>query len=113
MLEFLEQEGVRPALVEEVRAFRAQHPAPAGMEDRIPQPKYHYYGSEIWEEALAALLCGKNLLLAGGKATGKNVLAENLAAAFGRPAWNVSRIRNTFKALRRILHRLTFKGLKD
>ena len=39
---------------------------------------------------LAALLCGKNLLLAGGKATGKNVLAENLAAAFGRPAWNVS-----------------------
>ena len=90
MLEFLEQEGVRPALVEEVRAFREQHPAPAGTGDRIPQPKYHYYGTEIWEEALAALLCGKNLLLAGGKATGKNVLAENLAAAFGRPAWNVS-----------------------
>ena len=90
MLEFLEQEGVRPALVEEVRAFRATYPAPAQMQARIPQPRYHYYGSEIWEEALAALLCGKNLLLAGGKATGKNVLAENLAAAFGRPAWNVS-----------------------
>ena len=40
---------------------------------------------EIWEQAIAALLCGKNLLLTGGKATGKNVLAENLAAAFGRP----------------------------
>ena len=40
--------------------------------------------------ALAALLCGENLLLAGGKATGKNVLAENLAAAFGRPAWDIS-----------------------
>ena len=42
------------------------------------------------EQALAALLCGENLLLAGGKATGKNVLAENLAAAFGRPAWDIS-----------------------
>ena len=27
---------------------------------------------------------------AGGKATGKNVLAENLSAAFGRPAWDIS-----------------------
>ena len=33
---------------------------------------------------------GENLLLAGSKATGKNVLAENLAMAFGRPAWDVS-----------------------
>ena len=56
----------------------------------MPRPRYHYYGRAIWEQAIAALLCGKNLLLAGGKATGKNVLAENLAAAFGRPAWNVS-----------------------
>ena len=36
------------------------------------------------------LLCGQHLLLAGPKATGKNVLAENLAAAFGRPSWDVS-----------------------
>ena len=42
------------------------------------------------EAAIAALLCGENLLLAGSKATGKNVLAENLAQAFGRPAWDVS-----------------------
>ena len=35
-------------------------------------------------------LAGRNLLLAGPKATGKNVLAENLAAAFLRPVWNVS-----------------------
>ena len=44
----------------------------------------------MWEAAAAALLCGENLLLAGSKATGKNVLAENLAMAFGRPAWDVS-----------------------
>ena len=38
----------------------------------------------------AALLCGQHLLLAGPKATGKNVLAEDLAAVFGRPMWDVS-----------------------
>ena len=57
---------------------------------RVPEPRFRYYGREVWEQAIAALLCGKNLLLAGGKATGKNVLAENLALAFGRPVWNVS-----------------------
>jgi len=36
------------------------------------------------------VLCGENLLLAGPKATGKNVLAENLAALFGRPVWDIS-----------------------
>ena len=51
---------------------------------------FYYYGKKVWEEALAALLCGKNLLIAGEKATVKNVLAENLAAVFGRPAWDIS-----------------------
>jgi MoxR-like ATPase len=58
--------------------------------DRIPEPQYYYYGKETWEMALAVLLAGRNLLLAGPKATGKNVLCENLAAAFGQPVWNVS-----------------------
>ena len=91
MLDFLEQEEqISPALLREVRAFRAAQPLPDPLQARVPRPRYHYYGRAIWEQAIAALLCGKNLLLAGGKATGKNVLAENLAAAFGRPAWNVS-----------------------
>ncbi|MEG2234522.1 MAG: AAA family ATPase, partial [Oscillospiraceae bacterium] len=38
----------------------------------------------------AAILQGANLLLCGPKATGKNVLAENLAYIFGRPVYNVS-----------------------
>ena len=40
--------------------------------------------------AIAALLKGENLLLAGPKATGKNILAENLAYIFHRPTYNVS-----------------------
>ena len=40
--------------------------------------------------AASAILEGENLLLTGGKATGKNVLAENLAYVFGRPSYNIS-----------------------
>ena len=40
--------------------------------------------------AVAALLEGSNLLLSGAKATGKNILAENLAWIFGRPVYNIS-----------------------
>ena len=89
-MEFLEQEHISPALLDGVRAYRAQYPAEPALQGRIPQPRYHYYGKEVWEAAIAALLCGENLLLAGSKATGKNVLAETLAPAFGRPAWDVS-----------------------
>lgn len=88
MLSFLKEEGMSPELLEEVERFRENHPPE--LPERVPVPRFRYYGREVWEQAVAALLCGKNLLLAGGKATGKNVLAENLAAAFGRPAWNVS-----------------------
>ena len=49
-----------------------------------------YYGVNVWEDALCALLCGKNILLVGEKATGKNVLCENLAYVFQRPSWDIS-----------------------
>ena len=91
ILEFLHQEGVKPELLEGVGAYRREHPAAAGgHSERIPAAEYLYYGKEVWEQALAVLLSGKNLLLAGPKATGKNVLADDLAALFGRPEWNVS-----------------------
>ncbi len=90
LLTFLEHEGVNPELLSGVRAFREAYTAAAEDADRIPSPEYCYYGRETWELALAAVLAGKNLLLAGPKATGKNVLAENLAALFARPMWTVS-----------------------
>ena len=88
MLSFLKEEGVDPRLLEDLERFWERYPPQ--LPERIPAPQFHYYGREVWDQAVAALLRGKNLLLAGDKATGKNVLAENLAAAFGRPAWNVS-----------------------
>lgn len=90
LIEFLEHEGISADLVEEVQHYADSHAVKEELKSRIPVPHFHYYGNKIWEEALAALLCGKNLMLAGEKATGKNVLAENLAAVFGRPAWDIS-----------------------
>ncbi|MBQ3194743.1 MAG: MoxR family ATPase [Oscillospiraceae bacterium] len=95
MLNFLKNEGVSPSIIAEVERFRASYSADSGLSYRIPVPRYLYYGKDIWEEAITALLCGENLLLVGPKATGKNVLAENLAAVFHRPSWDVSFYINT------------------
>ena len=90
ILDFLREEGVSGDLIQGVEEFRGRYPVSEEYRDRIPEPQYYYYGKETWEMALAVLLAGRNLLLAGPKATGKNVLCENLAAAFGQPVWNVS-----------------------
>ena len=95
MFDFLEREGVSPGILDQVRAFRAEYPVDGAVQERIPSPAYMYYGKEIWKQALTALLAGENLLLVGPKATGKNVLAENLAAVFGRPEWDISFYLNT------------------
>lgn len=94
MLDFLRREGINDNIIKRIEQFRAEHPY-TGDSSRIPVPKYHYYGKDIWEKALTALLAGENLLLVGPKATGKNVLAENLAAVFGRPEWDISFYLNT------------------
>ncbi len=87
---FLREEGVSEHLLEEAAVFRKAHGTDPGTKGRIPDPAYVYYGKKVWEKAIAAILCGENLLLAGPKATGKNVLAENLACLFGRPLYSVS-----------------------
>ena len=95
MLEFLEKEQIDQGIIDGIREYREKYPAAPDMAGRVPRPRYHYYGKEVWEAAAAALLCGENLLLVGPKATGKNVLAENLACVFGRPSWDVSFYINT------------------
>lgn len=39
---------------------------------------------------IAAILEEENILLSGPKATGKNLLSDNLSEIFGRPQWNTS-----------------------
>lgn len=96
MLELLRREGVSEDIIGAIEDFRKRHSVSEEASERMKHsPRFEYYGRDIWEQAAAALLCGENLLLVGAKATGKNVLAENLAAAFGRPSWDVSFYINT------------------
>lgn len=90
MKDLLEQLELREELKEEIREIRASFSVEDTLKDRIPMPDTIYYGKEIWEQAVCALLCGKNLLLVGHKATGKNIFAENLAGVFQRPKWDIS-----------------------
>lgn len=95
MLDFLRSQGIDESIINEVIAFRNQYPVKDCHKVRIPVPKYKYYGTDLWQKALTALLAGENILLVGPKATGKNVLAENLAAVFCRPQWDISFYLNT------------------
>ena len=74
LFRFLEEEGVSPDLLAGVKEFRAAHDPDLTNEEsirrRIPAPTTRFYGTELWNQAIAALLCGQNLLLAGPKATG-------------------------------------------
>ena len=95
MLNFLKNEGIDSEILYKIESFRATYPVSADQLSRIPRPSFYYYGKEVWTKALSALLAGENLLLVGPKATGKNVLAENLSAVFQRPQWDVSFYLNT------------------
>ena len=95
MLNFLRSEGIDEEILGKIESFRRAYPLEENNASRVPVPRFRYYGKEIWEKALIALLSGENVLLVGAKATGKNVLAENLAAVFNRPEWDISFYLNT------------------
>lgn len=89
-LKFLEEQNVSSRLIKKILEFREMYPVPDEAAGRITKPAIPFYGKEILEMAIAGLLQGQNLLLAGPKATGKNILAENLAYIFNRPSYNIS-----------------------
>ena len=89
-LRFLEEQNVSPELIKRVEEFRQAYPVKEEAAGRIMKPSIPFYGKEILEMAIAAILQGQNLLLTGPKATGKNILAENLSYIFNRPSYNVS-----------------------
>ena len=90
VLQNLEMQKVNQALIHDVERFRENYPVERETEYRVIEPSMPFFGKEILEMSIAALLQQQNLLLTGAKATGKNVLAENLAWIFGRPSYNIS-----------------------
>lgn len=89
-MEALRAQGVDSDLLEMIREFREIYPVESSLQSRVSRPMIPYYGKEIFEMAAYALLQGQHILLTGAKATGKNILAENLAWVFGRPSYNIS-----------------------
>ena len=87
---YLQKLNINEKLKKEINSYRESYPVSHELLYRIPKPDNLYYGDEIWNQAVTALLCGENILLVGHKATGKNIFAENLAAAFGSPKWDIS-----------------------
>ena len=87
---YLWEQGVNEKLIQDLERFAASYPVAEEVKNRVSRPDIPFYGKEILEMSVAALLQGENLLLTGAKATGKNVLAENLAWMFGRPVYNIS-----------------------
>ncbi|MCD7736273.1 MAG: MoxR family ATPase [Lachnospiraceae bacterium] len=90
IVQSLRAQGVDSSLLDAIAEFRSRYPAGENQRERITPPMLPYYGRETFEMAACALLQGENILLTGTKATGKNVLAENLAWVFGRPSYNIS-----------------------
>lgn len=88
MINYLKEQNIDENLINLVEKYRQENKVL--NDDRIENPEFRYYGKEVLEQALSAILSGKNILLTGAKATGKNVLASNLSYIFGRPSWNIS-----------------------
>ena len=87
---YLEFQGVASGLIDDLSAFRRDNNVDDDVRERIAAPKTLYQGGKAWTAAITALLSGRHILLEGEKATGKNVLADNLSFAFGRPMWDIS-----------------------
>ena len=96
--EYLQQQKINPGLIADVKDFREKYGADAQMENRMVVPDMLFYGKDILEMSIAAMLQGDNLQLSGAKATGKNVLCETLAWVFGRPSYDISFHVNTDSA---------------
>ena len=81
---------MRDELKIRLEEFKKLYSVDAPAQGRVAQPPVAFIGEEILDLAVSALLQGENVLLCGGKATGKNILADNLAWLFARPSYNVS-----------------------
>lgn len=90
MKKFLTEQGVDENLLKDVDKFVKFYEIDKNVKYRVPTPKYKYYGRETWNKSIAAILTGNHILLSGPKATGKNVLAENLSYLFNRPIYTIS-----------------------
>ena len=78
VFDIIEHLQIRPELKESILEFRKQYPVEPQFQSRIPVPSNIYYGTDIWEKAVTALLCGKIFCLSVIKPPGKIFLRKIL-----------------------------------
>ena len=81
-LDFLREQKVDERLIQDVELFRKSYTVETEEEKRVAEPDMLFYGKEVLEMAIAALLEGENLLLTGAKATGKKCPGRNSCLDF-------------------------------
>ena len=54
-----------------INTFKSMYPTEEEVLSRVTEPSMPFYGTNILEKAVTALLEGENLLICGDKATGK------------------------------------------
>lgn len=94
----LREQGIEEKLIKDVEYFRDFYKLTDSLAGRVPTTEGIFYGRDIWSMCITAILEGENILLSGPKATGKNVLADNICQLFNRPQWNTSFHVNTDSA---------------
>lgn len=90
IIENLRVQGISEKLIEDILYFRKYFDLNKDLEYRITKSSTYFYGKDILSMCISAILEDENILLSGPKATGKNILADNLSEIFGRPQWNTS-----------------------
>jgi nitric oxide reductase NorQ protein len=90
IVENLLKQNVNEKLIEDALYFKKYYKLEENLTNRVSNSKNYFYGKEIWDMSISAILEGENILLSGQKATGKNLLADNITQLFGRPQWNTS-----------------------
>lgn len=90
LIENLLDQNINEKLINDAIYFKKFYKVDRNITNRIPESKNYFYGKEIWEMSISSILEGQNVLLSGPKATGKNLLADNISELFGRPQWNTS-----------------------
>ena len=108
-LKMLQNRGVSQELIDGVAEFRRKFGETPVDSRQVVVPSTLFYGKEILEMAIAALLQGENILLSGSKATERMSL-RTISAGFSIVPPTISpsmSIRTALPSLARILLRVT------
>ena len=98
ILDNLKEQGISESLIKDIEHFRKEYDVKDELKERVTKSPAFFIGKDILEMCITGILEEENILLSGPKATGKNLLSDNLSEIFGRPQWNTSFHINTDSA---------------